>query len=296
MSKKRKIFVVGSINTDFVISAPYMPQNGETLTGSGFFTAHGGKGANQAVAAARLGGDVVMCACVGADTFGKEAVASLQAEGIDVSHIRTVDNKPTGTAVIVVVNGDNRIILDKGANECLTPKDIDAALDKAQAGDVYLTQLENPIEVIGYGLKKAKEKGMYVVLNPAPANEAVAPYLEYCDLLTPNQSETELLGGSDALLKKVKTLLVTLGSKGFAIFSGGKEQHFPCMKIKPVDTTAAGDTLCGGLVAYLAEGNSLEESAKFGSKAATLACTKHGAQPSIPSRCNIIQTRAKGGF
>ena len=283
----KTVYIVGSINTDLVIQAPYMPQKGETLTGSGFFTARGGKGANQAVAAARLGGKVVMCGCVGDDGFGKEAVQSLAADGVDVSFVRTVENTPTGTAVIVVTDGDNRIILDKGANACLSENDIDAALANAKAGDIYLTQLENPIEVIGYGLKKAKEKGMYVVLNPAPANTEIEPYLEYCNLITPNETETELLGGEKALLEKVETLLVTLGSKGFAIIDKNGETTYPCMKITPVDTTAAGDTLCGGLVTYLAEGKPLAEAAKFGSKAATIACTRKGAQPSIPNRNEV---------
>ena len=145
----KNIFVVGSINTDFVISAPYMPVGGETLTGSGFFTAKGGKGANQAVAACRLGGKVKMCACVGDDLFGKETLKAFENEGIDITHIRTVEGTPTGTAVIVVTNGENRIILDKGANGCLTKEDIDEFLADAKEGDIYLTQLENPIEVIG---------------------------------------------------------------------------------------------------------------------------------------------------
>ena len=160
---KKKIFIVGSINTDLVINAPYMPQQGETLQGSDFITARGGKGANQAVAAARLGGNVVMCGCIGNDAFGEEAIRFLQKDGIDVSHIRRIENASTGTAVIVVIDGNNRIILDRGANACLMEKDIDETLETARVGDIYLTQLENPIEIIGYGLKKAKEKGMYVV-------------------------------------------------------------------------------------------------------------------------------------
>ena len=283
----KNIYIVGSINTDLVINAPYMPEAGETLTGDGFFTAHGGKGANQAVAAARLGGKVIMCGCVGDDAFGKDALASLQADGIDVSHIRVVENTPTGTAVIVVVNGDNRIVLDKGANGCLSKSDIDACLANAKVGDIYLTQLENPIEVIGYGLQKAKEKGMFVILNPAPANTEIEPYLQYCDLITPNETETELLGGVDKLLTQTKTLLITLGSKGFAVVTKDNRQEFPCMKVQAVDTTAAGDTLCGGLVARFANGYDLETAAKFGSKAASIACTRKGAQPSIPLQAEV---------
>lgn len=280
---KKKIFVVGSINTDLVINAPYMPKAGETLSGSGFFAARGGKGANQAVAAARLGGDTVMCGCVGDDEFGKAAVSALQKEGVDTSRVRVIEGARTGTAVIVVADGDNRIILDKGANEFLTEADIDETLREAREGDVYLTQLENPVSVIGYGLRRAKEKGMYVVLNPAPANADVAPFAEYCDLLTPNETETELLGGREALLKRVKTLLITLGAQGFEINDGQTSVRYPAVKVCAVDTTAAGDTLCGGLCARLSLGDSLEEAAKFGSKAASIACTRKGAQPSIPT-------------
>lgn len=283
----KKVIVAGSINTDLVITAPYMPKAGETLTGSGFFTAHGGKGANQAVACARLGGKVIMCGCVGNDDFGAAAVKSLIADGVDVSCVKTVKGVPTGTAVIIIENGDNRIILDKGANACLTKSDIDAALEKAEEGDIYLTQLENPIEVIGYGLKKAKEKGLYVVLNPAPANKDIVPYLKYCDLATPNETETQILGGKDFLLSNVQKLLVTLGGDGFEIIDKNGKKHFDCIKIKPVDTTSAGDTLCGGLCAMLSLGNSLEKSAVFGSKAASIACTKKGAQPSIPTRKEV---------
>ena len=198
----KKIFITGSVNTDLVISAPYMPVGGETLTGSGFFTAKGGKGANQAVAACRLGGQVAMCACVGDDTFGQDALTAFKQEGIDTTHIRVVTGVATGTAVIVVTDGENRIILDKGANACLTKRDIDEFLATAKAGDIYLTQLENPIEVIGYGLKKAKEKDMFVVLNPAPANTDIRPYLCYCDLITPNETELEILGGKEEILKQ----------------------------------------------------------------------------------------------
>lgn len=285
---KRKIFVVGSINTDLVISTPYMPKLGETLIGDEFFSAHGGKGANQAVAASRLGGEVIMCGCVGDDTFGYDALTSLENDGINTKYIRKNKGVSTGTAIIVVENGDNRIILSKGANACLTPKDVDDTLQEAKQGDIYLTQLENPIDVIGYGLKKAKEKGLFVVLNPAPANKEIIPYLEYCDLITPNESETELLGGEEFLLTKTKVILKTLGDEGFKIIHQKGEEKFPCMKIIPVDTTAAGDTLCGGLVAQLANGERLEDAALFGSKAASIACTRKGAQPSIPTYKEVI--------
>ena len=284
----KKIFVVGSINTDLVINTPYIPKAGETLMGSGFLTARGGKGANQAVAAARLGGKVVMCGCVGNDDFGLSAIDAFIKEGIDVQNVRTVDGVPTGTAVIIVDNGDNRIILDKGANACLTERDIDQVLQSARAGDIYLTQLENPIEIIGYGLKKAKEKGLYVVLNPAPANQDIAPDLCYCDLITPNETELKLFGGKEKLLKTVETLLVTLGGDGYEISTKTMSKKYPCIKIMPVDTTAAGDTLCGGMCAKMAQDEALENAAAFGSKAASIACTRKGAQISIPT-CGEVE-------
>lgn len=279
----KKIFVVGSVNTDLTIRAPYLPERGETLAGEGFLIARGGKGANQAVAAARLGGEVCFCACVGSDAFGREAVCSLKSEGIDVSHIRIAENVSSGTAVIIVIGGDNRIILDGGANACLAPSDIDLALAEAAAGDILLVQLEIPVETAGYALKKGREKGMFVVLNPAPATKEIEPYIKYCDLLTPNETEAEILGGREALAQKAKQLIVTLGSQGFECYFDGKAKRFPCIPVKAIDTTGAGDTLVGGLCAKLALGESLIEAAQYGSAAASLACTRRGAQPAIPT-------------
>lgn len=284
----KSIYIVGSINTDLVIETPYIPKGGETLTGNGFFTAHGGKGANQAVSAARLGGKVFMCGAVGDDDFGKSAIDSLKQDNINTDCVKVVKNTPTGTAVIILCNGDNRIIIDKGANACLSTQDIDKFLSNAKAGDIFLTQLENPIDVIGYGLEKAKEKGMRVILNPAPANVEIKPYLKYCDLVTPNETEIEIMGGYKNVLENVDKILVTLGSKGFQIITKECSKSYPCVNVKAVDTTAAGDTLCGGLVAYLAEDYSLEDSAKFGSLSASIACTRKGAQPSIPTRKEVI--------
>lgn len=279
---KRNIIVVGSINTDLVIHAPRMPQKGETLSGSGFFTAHGGKGANQAVAAARAGGSVCMCGCVGADAFGESAVSALVAEGIR-PEVRRVENIPSGTAVIAVTGGDNRIILDSGANALLSEEDIDRVLAGAKEGDIYLTQLENPVGIIGYGMRRAKEKGMFVILNPAPADGEIADHLAWCDLLIPNETEAEILNGGGKLEKMYSgALIVTLGDKGFALKQDGVMQTYACPKVKAVDTTAAGDTFCGALAVKLAEGCDLLSAARFGSAAASLACTGKGAQPSIP--------------
>jgi ribokinase len=230
-----------------------------------------------------------MCGCVGNDAFGKGLIESLSNDGVHTDFIRKVDNIPTGVAVIVVTEGENRIILDSGANAHLTENDIDKMLEIANEGDIYLTQLENPIPVIGYGLKKAKEKGLFVVLNPAPANTEIKEYLQYVDLITPNETELEILGGKDELSSYgIKTIITTLGSKGYEIFTQGKGKIYPCIKVDVVDTTAAGDTASGGLCAMLSKGASIEDAIAFGSKAASIACSRHGAQKSVPTLDEVL--------
>ena len=285
----KKIFVVGSLNSDLVIHAPYMPVGGETLMGSDFATNNGGKGANQACACAKLGGEIYMCGCVGNDAFGKGLIDSLSKDGVHTDFIRKVDNIPTGVAVIVITKGENRIILDSGANAHLTEGDIDRMLEIASEGDIFLTQLENPINVIGYGLKRAKEKGLFVVLNPAPASTDILKYLQYVDLITPNETELEILGGKDALSSHgIKTIITTLGSKGYEIFTQGESKIYPCIKVDVVDTTAAGDTASGGLCAMLSKGETVENAMAFGSKAASIACSRHGAQKSVPTLNEVL--------
>ena len=280
----KRIFAVGSLNSDLVIHAPYMPVGGETLMGSDFETNNGGKGANQACACAKLGGISYMCGCVGNDDFGKGLIDSLSNDGVHTEFIRKVDKTPTGVAVIVVTQGENRIVLDSGANGFLTESDIDKMLEIASEGDIYLTQLENPISVIGYGLKKAKEKGLLVVLNPAPANVEIKEYLEFVDIIVPNETELEILGGTQGLCGYgIKTIITTLGSRGYEIYTQGEGKIYPCINVKVVDTTAAGDTACAGLCVGLSKGDSLENAIAFGSKAASIACTRNGAQKSVPT-------------
>lgn len=282
------IFIVGSLNMDLCIETPYMPKEGETITGSGFMTNGGGKGANQAAAAAKLGGNVAMCGAVGCDLFGETLIKNLSAAGADVSHIKKCNDASTGIAVIVITGGNNRIILDKGANALLTEADIDEFLKTAKEGDIYLTQLETPIDIIGYGLKQAKAKGMFTILNPAPANKDISAYFNYVDLITPNETELEIFGGKDALFDAgIKKIVTTLGSRGYEIADKTSAKIYPCIKVKAVDTTAAGDTLCGGLAVGLSEGMKLEEACAFGSKAASIACTRKGAQQSIPTRKEV---------
>lgn len=278
------IYIVGSLNMDLSIESPYIPAEGETVTGGGFMINPGGKGANQAYACAKLGGKVKMLGAAGADEFGKTLIESLASAGVDVSYIKKTKTAPTGVAVITVSGGNNRIILDKGANACLKSEDIDEFLSSARPGDIYLTQLENPIETIGYGLKKAKEIGMYTILNPAPANNGIVPYLCYVDLIAPNETEMAILGGKEKLFSAgIKKIVTTLGSKGYEIADEKSSGSYPCIKVKAVDTTAAGDTLCGGLAAGLSNGLTIEEACAFGSKAASIACTRKGAQQSVPT-------------
>ena len=283
------IYISGSLNMDLCIETPYVPQAGETITGKGFITNGGGKGANQATAAAKLGGKIAMCGAVGNDTFGETLLANLSSAGADISHVRKIDGISTGIAVIIISDSNNRIILDKGANAFLTENDIDEFLKNAGKGDIFLTQLENPIKVAGYGLKRAKELGLYTILNPAPANKEIEEYLSFVDLVTPNETELELFGGKDKLFNAgVKKIVTTLGSKGYEIADKNGAKVYPCIKVKAIDTTAAGDTLCGGLAAGLAEGMSLEEACAFGSKAASIACTRKGAQQSIPTKAEVM--------
>ncbi len=283
------IYISGSLNMDLCIETPYVPQAGETITGKGFITNGGGKGANQATAAAKLGGKIAMCGAVGNDAFGETLLANLSSAGADISHVRKIDGISTGIAVIIISDSNNRIILDKGANAFLTENDIDEFLKNAGKGDIFLTQLENPIKVAGYGLKRAKELGLYTILNPAPANKEIEEYLSFVDLVTPNETELELFGGKDKLFNAgVKKIVTTLGSKGYEIADKNGAKVYPCIKVKAIDTTAAGDTLCGGLAAGLAEGMSLEEACAFGSKAASIACTRKGAQQSIPTKAEVM--------
>jgi len=170
----------------------------------------------------------------------------------------------------------------------LSNDDIDRVLEIANEGDIYLTQLENPIEVIGYGLKRAKEKGLLTVLNPAPANRDILKFAQFVDIITPNETESEILGGKEALFGYgIKTVITTLGGAGYEIATQGEAKAYPCIKVTPVDTTAAGDTACGGLCALLAEGKSLEEAMAYGSRAASIACTRQGAQKSVPTKDEV---------
>ena len=294
-----KIFVVGSLNMDLVIKAPFMPENGMTIGGEGFMTNPGGKGANQAAAIGKLGGNVRMVGCVG-EAFGAELKGALDGYGVNTEYVKSVGGVSSGIAVIIVVDGDNRIILDAGANAKVSESLVDEALKEAEAGDYLVSQLEIDLSIVEYALKKAKEKGMVTLLNPAPAAKLSEGILANSDYFIPNQSEAEFYTGiypeDEASAKKcaeklseqgVKNVVVTMGSKGSACVADGKYYKAECFKAKAVDTTAAGDTYVGALVKKLSEGAGIEEAMTFASKASSVTVTRRGAQQSIPFRAEV---------
>jgi ribokinase len=299
-----KIYVFGSINYDLVITSPRMPKEGETLTGSGFFTNSGGKGANQAVACAKLGGGAVMLGAVGDDGFGEECKRTLSGFGVDTVFVQRVENCNTGVAVIVIVGGDNRIILESGANARFDKQAMyDLIRRNVKCSDILLCQLEVPLECVGEAFKIAKENGALTVLNPAPARKLSAEILRHTDIIIPNESETELLTGiatdtaegirraHDALKDfGVKEVLITLGSKG--CYYGGRV--YPAEKVENVvDTTAAGDTFIGALAAQISAGKSIEDSIDLCQKACALKITRKGAQIGIPTLAEVLNLYKK---
>ena len=293
---KAKVVVIGSSNTDMTIKGDRLPKPGETVLGGEFRMGPGGKGANQAVAAQRLGADVCFICKVGRDIFGDNAIAGYQKEGIDCSRILRSD-KASGTALILVDgNAENCIAVAPGANADLTPEDVDSVADVIRSADYLILQLEIPVESVLRAAKIAHEAGVYVILNPAPACHLPEELFGYISLITPNQTESALLSGVednlDAAVERlmqlgVKDVVVTLGSKGSLVISEGAKTLVPSLKVKAVDTTAAGDTFCGALCVALSEGCSLVDAAGFATKASALTVQKMGAQDSIPFRSDI---------
>ena len=298
--KTGKILVIGSSNTDMTIKSERLPAPGETILGGKFLMGAGGKGANQAVAAKRLGGDVTFVCKVGRDIFGDNAIKGYEKEGIDTSHILRSD-APSGVALILVdAKAENSIAVAPGANGDLTPADIEKLRGVIAGASYLILQLEVPVETVLTAARIAHEAGVYVILNPAPACPLPEELFKYLSLITPNQTETALMTGvevkDDATLDKavdalrakgVQDVIVTLGSKGSLVCTGGKREFVPACKVKAVDTTAAGDTFCGALCVALSEGKSLPEAAAFATKASALAVQKMGAQDSIPYRKDI---------
>ncbi|MGK5070438.1 ribokinase [Janthinobacterium sp. RT4P48] len=296
------IVVIGSINMDLVLRVPRMPLPGETLTGGAFRTIPGGKGANQAVACARMSGKaeaggqrVAMVACVGDDAFGATLRSALVGDGIIDSHITTLPGVASGIASILVDdNGQNSIVIAGGANDLLSPAHIDAAQGLIEQADIVVLQLETPMDTVVHAIKLARSLGKTVVLNPAPAASLPDGVLELVDYLIPNEIEAAMLAGvapdstdiaalAAALQKQGSdNVIITLGSKGVHAALYGGDTTFPAEAVKAVDTTAAGDTFIGGFVAGLASGMDEAEAIAQGQRAAAWSVTKPGAQTSIP--------------
>lgn len=290
-----KIFVLGSMNMDMVMQAERLPLAGETIRGTGFFLNAGGKGANQAVAVKRSGGALKFCACVGDDVFGERLINTLREYEVDTENVRTIDGTSSGLAQITVVNGNNRIILYGGANECLDAEVAERFLAEAVKGDIFLTQLETAPAVVLRSLETAKARGMQTILNPAPAQNFSSEMLKFTDILIPNETEAMSISGKTdieeaalALSERVKEVIVTVGDKGCICSRGGSVSLHPCPQVSVVDTTAAGDTFCGAFAARLGKGYSMEESVGYALKAASLAVTKRGALQSIPSENEVL--------
>lgn len=302
---KRPMIVVGSSNTDMVIRVDHIPAPGETIIGHDFMINQGGKGANQAVAISRLGGLVAFVARVGNDGFGKQALTQLANEGIDISHVLTTDDVPTGVALISVDNnGENSIIVESGANAMLSEEDMVGARDLITQADTVLMQLETPIPTLIKAARLAREAGARVVLNPAPfpVEGLPAELLSNVDIVTPNETEASMMSGVhvkdeesafQAILEIQKLgigkVVLTAGSHGAYTTIDNKMVCVPTFPVKAVDTTAAGDTFNGAICVALSDGLSLSDAIRFANHAASISVTRMGAWRSIPRREDLME-------
>lgn len=292
----QKVYVIGSINMDLVINSDRFPEQGETVGGNGFFTNPGGKGANQAVASAKAGAKTYFCGCIGDDSFGETLLQGLKSYGVDCEFVQERKNCTSGIAVITVVCSDNRIILNSGANGTVDVAFVNKSLYNAEAGDILLVQQEIDMLSVLAALKIAKNKGMVTILNPAPAkNKADEELLKLCDYIVPNETEAQIMTGQkdfgiavQKLGKYGSKVIITLGSQGCLYYDGKSAYRMECTQVNAVDTTAAGDTLCGSLAACLSLGETPENALKYALYAASLAVTKKGAQQSVPDKQDVL--------
>jgi len=302
MPRKAQVVVVGSSNTDMILRVRRVPGPGETLLGGEFSTAAGGKGANQAVAAARAGGRVAFVARLGRDGLGDAALAGLRREGMDLSRVVRDAGKPSGVALIFVGDdGENSIGVAGGANQRLSTRDVAAAAPLIAGARVLLLQLETPLPSVGAAARLGRRAGVDVILNPAPARPLPDALLGRVTILTPNETEASLLAGVRVtgaasaaraarvlLARGVRTVIVTLGARGALVATRGGTRVVPGFRVRAVDSTAAGDVFNGALAVRLAEGRPLLEAVRFAHAAAAISVTRPGAQPSIPTRREIL--------
>lgn len=292
----KNICVIGSLNMDLVVNVDTMPKPGQTIIGSNFKEVPGGKGANQAVAMARLNGNVSMIGKVGEDGFGQTLINSLKNDKVDTTYIQT-SKGATGVALITVdKNAQNSIVVSPGANFEVKEDDIDNNIEAIKNSDIVVLQLETPLNTIKYALNKAKELNKYTILNPAPAVKLDDEIIKNVDLLTPNETELEIISGvsieteediqkaAQIMLEKgVKELIVTLGSKGSLYINKEKSMFKKAYKVEAVDTTAAGDSYTGALAVALSQDKNIEDAMDFASKVGALSVLKEGAQSSLPT-------------
>ena len=295
---QKRLVILGSINADHIIQVPRFAKAGETLLGSGYKIAYGGKGANQAVAAARLGANIDFIGCIGDDGIGQTMKEAFQQDGVNVSGITKIAQSMTGIAMIQVADdGENSIVLAAGANVKLDKNVVVQSATVIEQADALLMQLEIPMESVLTAAKLAKQSQTKVVLNPAPAQILPDELLQQLDMITPNETEAELLTGvkvNDAESaarsakvfhsKGIHTVLITLGSKGVYFSENGQGQIIPGFRVRATDTTAAGDTFNGALLAALLENQTMSQAIRFAQAAAAISVTRAGAQPSIPYR------------
>jgi ribokinase len=294
----KRIVVVGSTNMDMVVKTSHIPTHGETVLGGAFFMNPGGKGANQAVAVARLGGNVLFVSKIGNDIFGKQAFQLFGSEGIDTSCILSDETLPSGVALITVdAAGENSIVVAPGANANLLRADVESALSEIGAAGIILLQLEIPLATVQYVAGYGASKGIKVILNPAPAAVLPAELLSYIDVITPNVTEASMIAGLNVLDMEtakqaatriqglgVDNVVITMGPAGALVLEGAVFTHIPAPKVQPVDTTAAGDVFNGALAVGLSEDKSLADAVRFACAAAAVSVTRLGAQSSIPYR------------
>ena len=302
----KKLCVLGSVNADHVIRVPYFPKAGETLKGGNYHIAYGGKGANQAVAAARVRDtslvDVDFIACIGADDIGRAMKQAFVQDGINPEHIVEVADQMTGIAMIQVADsGENSIVISAGANAKLNESVVAQHQATIESADCLLVQLETPLQAVEKALKIAKAHHTQVILNPAPAQPLSDEILANIDMITPNETETALLTGVQVVdeqtaqqaanvfhQKGIQTVLITLGAKGAFLSENGNGEIIAGFKVTPVDTTAAGDTFNGALAVALLEGKSMRDAVMFAHKASSISVTRMGAQSSIPTRSELV--------